>query len=184
MGELAVGRRHAPVLETARLVLRAHEESDLEPSFAMWADPAVTRYIGDNSSTRDRVWSRILCYSGLWSMLGFGYWAITRRQDNAFVGEVGFADFKRCVSPAFGDSPEMGWVLTPAAQGNGYAREAIDAALVWGLCHLDHRRIVCMISSQNAPSVKIATEFGFQEYARTSYGKDEVSLFERRIGAR
>lgn len=176
---VVVRPRRAPVVMTPRLILRAHNESDLDASAAMWADPMVTRYIGGKPSTRDQTWSRILGYAGLWSMLGFGYWAIFNREDDAFIGEVGFADFKRSVSTRFDMTPEMGWVLASTAHGKGYAREATAAALAWALGHLQHSKMVCMITPENVRSVRIAVQLGFQEYTRTSYRGADVALFER-----
>ena len=39
---------------------------------------------------------------GLWSLLGFGYWAIEEKAAGGFVGELGFADFKRDIEPSLG----------------------------------------------------------------------------------
>ncbi|TIW41348.1 MAG: GNAT family N-acetyltransferase, partial [Mesorhizobium sp.] len=36
----------APVIETRRTVLRPHHLDDFDAYVAMWADPAVTRFIG------------------------------------------------------------------------------------------------------------------------------------------
>ena len=36
----------APVIETERLILRAHHVDDFEHIAAQWADPAVVKYIG------------------------------------------------------------------------------------------------------------------------------------------
>src|SRR4051812_2186757 len=96
----------APGLATERLLLRAHRPDDFEPCLAMWSDAAVTCYIGGKPFAADEVWGKILRYAGLWSLLGFGYWAIEERRSGRFVGEVGFADFKRDLVPSFGGAPE------------------------------------------------------------------------------
>ena len=41
----------APPLDTLRLSLRAHATTDLAECAALWADPAVVRYIGGKPST-------------------------------------------------------------------------------------------------------------------------------------
>ncbi|WP_309645031.1 GNAT family N-acetyltransferase [Phenylobacterium sp.] len=168
----------APVIETDRLILRGHVKADLDECFAMWGDPDVTRFIGGKPATIDEVWSRLLRYIGHWDQMGYGFWTVRERAGGRFVGEVGFADFKRQMSPSFGDSPEMGWVLSPATQGKGYATEAVRAALAWADQGLASRRIVCMISPENAPSLGVAAKVGFREFARTTY-HDEVVLLER-----
>jgi hypothetical protein len=78
----------------------------------MWADPAVTRFIGGVPSTKQQTWSRLLAYVGHWPIMGFGYWAIEERTTGEFAGEIGFADFKRDTIPAMKDVPELGFART------------------------------------------------------------------------
>ncbi len=61
----------------------------------MWADPEVTRYIGGKPLTEEESWARLLRYVGHWSLLGFGYWVVEEKTTGNFIGEVGFADYKR-----------------------------------------------------------------------------------------
>jgi len=60
-----------PILETARLKLRAHGLDDFPHSAAMWADPAVTQHIGE-PLTEEESWTRFLRYAGHLALLGFG----------------------------------------------------------------------------------------------------------------
>ena len=126
-----------PVLETPRLRLRPHRVEDFEALANLWADPAVTRFIG-KPSTREESWARLLRYGGLWPLLGFGYWAVEDRETGAYLGDVGFADFHRALDPAPPALPEIGWVLAPAAHGRGLATEA--AARLAGQRLLLHHR--------------------------------------------
>jgi RimJ/RimL family protein N-acetyltransferase len=73
-----------------------------------------------------------LRYVGHWSWLGFGYWLVEEKTSGQFVGEVGFADYKREIEPSIDDVPEIGWVLVPAMYGRGYATESVRAAIDWG----------------------------------------------------
>ncbi len=145
----------------------------------MWGDAAVTRFIGGKPSTREQVWARLLRYVGHWTLLGFGYWVIQETTTGRFVGEVGFADFKRDIEPSFGDAPEIGWVLAPWAFGKGFAAEAAQAALGWMDAAFGARRTVCMIDPKNVASLKVAEKCGYREYARTRYGDEPTILHER-----
>jgi len=168
----------APVIETGRLVLRGHVKADLDDCAAMWGDPEVTRFIGGKPSTREEVWARLLRYVGHWQAMDYGFWTVREKDGGRFIGEVGFADFKRTMTPSFGDTPEMGWALSPAAQGRGYASEAVGAALAWGDARFGGGRVTCMISPDNAPSLRVAEKMGFREFARTDY-HGPIILFER-----
>ena len=70
---------NVPVIETERLVLRAHRLDDFDAYAVMWADPVVTRFIGGKPRTREESWIRFLRHPGMWSMLGFGFWAIEEK---------------------------------------------------------------------------------------------------------
>ena len=172
----------APLIETERLVLRGHDKHDLDACAAMWADPLVTRHIGGRPFGRDETWARLLRYVGHWAEMGFGFWAVCERDGGRFVGDLGFADFKRALEPGFGDTPEMGWAMVPAVHGKGYAGEAIGAALKWADGNFADPRTVCMIHPDNLASLKAAGRAGFREYARADYHGDTV-LLERYAGA-
>ena len=65
-------------IETERLILHVHRLEDFENMYAMWSDPAVTRYIGGKTFSREDVWARLLRYAETWSLLGYGFWGNSR----------------------------------------------------------------------------------------------------------
>ena len=172
-----------PVIETDRLRLRGHHPSDLDACLAMWSDPVVTRFIGGRASTEQQTWARLVGYVGQWMLLGFGYWAVEEKATNQFLGEVGFADFKRDIDPAMRDVPELGWALSSAHHGQGYGTEAVEAVTAWGDAHLAARRTVCLIDAENQPSVRVAQRCGYLELTRAAFNGRPTIFLERRIKA-
>lgn len=168
-----------PTLHTPRLILRPPDVADFDAAFAIRNEDAVTRFINGQKSTPEDVWSRLLRYVGHWTVLGYGFWTIVERESGAIVGETGFADFHRSMVPSFGATPEMGWILSGAVHGRGYATEAVQAALAWGDAHLGCDRVACMIDPENAPSLRVAGKVGFYETVRTTYHGGAVIVFER-----
>jgi RimJ/RimL family protein N-acetyltransferase len=179
MNSLVRSLVEVPILETGRLRLRGHRLADFADSAAMWADPIVTRYIGGKPFSREEVWTRLLRYVGHWAWLGFGYWAIEEKASREFVGELGFADFKRDLEPSLEETPELGWVLASRAHGKGYATEAVRAALTWGDEHFGHARTACIIHPENRASLRVAEKCGYREFQRTTYKGHETIMFER-----
>jgi RimJ/RimL family protein N-acetyltransferase len=169
----------ASTIETARLTLRGHRADDLAACAAMWADPEITRYIGGKPFSEQDVWFKLLRYAGLWSLMGFGYWAIEEKATGDFVGDLGFADFMREIEPSIGGVPELGWVLASSVHGKGYATEAAAAAIAWGDAHLAASKTVCIISPGNVQSIRVALKSGYQEQQRTTYHGDPTILFAR-----
>src|SRR5262245_53322922 len=157
----------APRIETERLVLRAHTADDLPTCAAMWSNEDVIRYIGGRPFTREEVWARLLRYAGMWAMLGHGFWALEEKSSGRLAGEVGIMEARRDIKPSFEGTPEVGWALMPAYQGKGYAAEAVQAALRWGDAQLNTPKFVCIISEENAPSIRLAEKFGFSQTALT-----------------
>lgn len=169
----------APVVETDRLILRPFRVSDLEDQAAAMRDPDIVRYLGGTPHAREDTWRRMLAAPGLWDLLGYGYWAIERKADGAYLGQLGFADFKRDMTPSIEGLPEMGWLLVSSAHGQGYAGEGIDAALDWADGALKARQIVAIIDHANAPSIRVAERCGFTEREEAIYREAPILVFRR-----
>ncbi|MEM8589927.1 MAG: GNAT family N-acetyltransferase [Pseudomonadota bacterium] len=166
-------------METERTLMRPHRVEDFEDVAAMWAEPAVVRYISGKPSTRRESWARLLRYIGHWSALGYGFWAVTDKQTGAFLGEVGFADFKRDLDASLDGMAEMGWVLSPAAHGRGLGTETVRAAVAWGDAHLTQGHTFCIIDSDHTASIRVAEKAGFRQQSRISYEGQPTSVLVR-----
>lgn len=168
-----------PILETERLRLRAHRIDDYPFCCAMWADPQVTRFIGGRPSSAQQTWSRLLGYLGHWQLQNYGYWAIEEKHSNRYVGEIGFADFKRDIVEPMKNVPELGFALVSSAHGNGYATEAVRAVTQWGDEHLPSKRTVCLVDEANAASLHVVEKAGYRPFDRMTLNGTPVVLFER-----
>jgi RimJ/RimL family protein N-acetyltransferase len=167
----------APVIDTERLRLRPHQSDDFADCVAMWSDPGVVRYTIGEPSPPQRTWIRILAYRGHWALLGYGYWAVEEKTSGRYVGELGFADFKRDIVPSIDGMPELGWALAPQFHGKGYATEALRAAVAWGDSHLAQRRTVCIIHRDNHRSFRIAEKLGYKSiFTDTGSGQSNTIL--------
>jgi len=180
---LGLRTAEVPDLETARLKLRGHRLDDFLHSAAMWADPNVTRYIGGKPLTEEEAWTKFLRYVGHWHFMGFGYWAVEEKATGAFVGELGFADYKRDLQPPLNGLPEIGWVLASPAHGKGYATEAVRAAVAWGDAHFHRARTACIIAPENLASIRVAAKCGYCGPQPATYKGKPTLLFVRETDA-
>lgn len=167
----------APELTTARLRLRAHRPSDLATCHAIWSDPDVVRYIGGQPSSVEVAWRRMLTYAGLWSMLGYGYWAVEEQATGSYIGDAGLAEFERDLQPSLRGMLEFGWALASVAHGKGYASEAVAAIEAWRRAQLPARRAVCIIAPENRASIRVAEKAGFLEWCETRYHDEPTLVF-------
>ena len=169
-----------PVLETPRLILRRPTLRDFPAFAAMRADPVVMKYLGKGDLlTEEEAWLKFHSMIGHWELLGFGTWMLQEKATGQAIGALGYADKKRPKDHPASGAPEMGWSLASTAHGKGFASEALKAALVWGRDFFGPALVVCVISTDNAASVRVAQKHGFKQFATASrYGLGRL-VFER-----
>jgi RimJ/RimL family protein N-acetyltransferase len=177
-------RTAAPVIETERLRLLGHGIHDFPDCVAMWSDPQVVRYTLGEPSPPQRTWLRILAYRGHWALQGFGYWAVREKASGRYIGELGFADFRRNMKLSLDGLPELGWALIPWAQGQGYATEALRAVVAWGDETFQAPRTVCIIHRDNARSLRVAARLGYATVLQAASAAEHDFILARDAGAR
>ncbi|MAS13817.1 MAG: GNAT family N-acetyltransferase [Nitratireductor sp.] len=168
-----------PVLETERLVLRAHSIADFEAFARLWSLPEATRFTSGKPLTGEDAWRRLAMHRGMWDLMGFGYFAVTEKATGSFLGDAGVQEARRTIAPSVEGTLEAGWVFLPEAHGRGYAKEAMDAVFFWCSQAHDGKAITCIIDEENAPSLKLAGRLGFVEKARTKYKDRPTIVFWR-----
>ncbi len=167
-----------PVVQTARLRLRPFRRDDFAAFAAIWQEPEVMRFIGEPRTTAES-WGAFLKIAGSWAIEGFGQWAIERKADDALLGQTGFFTALRGLGDDFDQSPESGWVLATAAQGQGYGREAVLAAHAWYDAQPFAGRTVAMIERGHGASFRIAEKLGYRTMREVEMQGDPVTLMER-----
>jgi RimJ/RimL family protein N-acetyltransferase len=172
----------ADTLTTNRLTMTPHGVADFDDLAALWADPAVVRLLGGVPGNAEDSWARLLRYAGNWALLGYGFWCVRRSDTGAYVGDVGFLDAKRTGVAGFAGDPEIGWSLNVSQQGQGFATEAVLAALAWGEGRF--ARTVAMINPRNTASQAVAQRCGFSWFAAATYKDAPTGLWDHRLPIR
>jgi len=170
-----------PQIETERLVLVPPARADFEALARLWSLPEVYRFIGGTARPKARLWAAFLANIGAWTEMGYGMWPVKRRDTGALIGQVGFPCAMRGHGAGFDEYPEAGWLFEGGAQGQGFAYEAMQAALVWfnGAGVAD--RCVCMIDPRNISSMRLADKLGFAKTRLSMFDGDELQLYEQRV---
>jgi RimJ/RimL family protein N-acetyltransferase len=169
----------APTLETERLILRAYVREDFPAFAALWGDAEVNRFIGGTPLSEEEAWKKFLRTFGQWPLIGYGYWSVHEKKSGLYVGETGFFEAMREIAPSLKGIPEAGWSFAPAAQGKGYAIEAVTATHAWGETHFGKVRTVCIIAPENTRSLNVAAKAGYREATRTTYHHDPIAILYR-----
>lgn len=144
--------RTPPVIETERLTLRGHVNADFGPYRDAFASDH-TSYMGGPIDAR-AAWGNFCKDVAQWSLLGHGAWAVTRKADGEFVGQVGLNGH-----PYFPET-ELGWLVLPHATRQGIAAEAAKAARDWAFGTLGLKTLVSYIHTENAASRGLAEVLG------------------------
>lgn len=146
-------------LESARLVMRQWRDDDLSAFAAMCADPQVMRYFPETLSRLESA-SMIGRMRGHFAELGFGLWALERKDTGDFIGFTGLAvvGFDAHFTPAV----EIGWRLAREHWGLGFASEAAWTALRCGFERLGLDEILSFTAASNEPSQKVMQAIGMQ----------------------
>jgi ribosomal-protein-alanine N-acetyltransferase len=144
-------------LTSERLILRRWRAEDLAPFAAMNADPATMRFM-PGVMTTEETRTQIARFEEHHRLHGFGVWAVEAVGVAPLVGYVGLqrVPFEAHFTPAV----EIGWRLSPAYWGKGYATEAARAALRTGFEDLNLDQIVSFTVPANKASWSVMERLG------------------------
>lgn len=142
-----------PTIETERLVLRPPTEQDFDAWAALDADERAVKFIGGLES-RTGSWTGLATAAGMWSLRGCGLFSVLEKASGAWVGRVG------PWVPEGARGTEVGWAISPAAWGKGYATEAAAAAVGWAFDQLSWTEVIHCIDHDNLASIAVAERLG------------------------
>jgi RimJ/RimL family protein N-acetyltransferase len=155
-------------LETARLRLRPFTPRDREAIHAVYADPAVMRFVGNGAHrSLEETDSALRIYGDVLARRGYSFLAVCERDGGALIGDGG-------LFPLGGQGPdvELGYTLARAAWGKGYATELGRALVDHAFGVLGVPRVVAQVEPENAASRHVLEKLGMTERElRTAYGR-------------
>lgn len=156
------------VLTTDRLILRAFRRADLPLYEALGQDPVVMQYLGGLWSA-EQTWEAAEGANRSMVENGYGFLAVERRADGAFLGIAGLS-----VEQWYPDDLQVGWRLFRAHWGQGYASEAGRAWLNLAFERTGRHRIIAMADTPNLRSIAVMQRLGmvFDHEARLRDGDD------------
>lgn len=141
-----------PVIETARLRLRAPEARDFD-AYADFRGSDRARPLG-GPFTRAQAFDQLCTIIGHWSLRGFGRWMVADRATDAPLGIVGL------LRPVSWPEPELAWSLFAAAEGRGIAHEAALAARDHAYRTLGWTTLISLVAEDNTRSAALARRLG------------------------
>ncbi|MEJ7746410.1 MAG: GNAT family N-acetyltransferase [Luteimonas sp.] len=160
-GEITTATESAddlPLLTGDRIRLRGFRDGDIDDLYALFSDPAVTRYWSfpvwtQRAQAEDllqhaiasRSADKILC------------WAIVGSADDRLIGSLTLFNINRAQGRA-----DIGYALHSAQWGKGYAKETLRLVLDYAFDTLQLRRVEADIDPRNTSSCKLVEGMGFR----------------------
>ena len=144
-------------IETARLLLRSWRDDDLDDFAAINGDPRVHDWLG-GPIDREQPAAAMARINDHITRRGFGFFAAERKADRRLVGMIGLQEVREDLPPAPG--VELGWRLSPNAQGSGFATEGARAALAWGFANLPNDELIAFTAQGNVRSQAVMRRIG------------------------
>ena len=166
------------MIDSARLRLRGWIESDKAPFHAMCNDPVVMEYLGAPMSMAD-VDAAAARQNGFIADVGYGFWAVERKEDGAFLGFCG-------LKPGPAGTPiegriEIGWRLARPYWGAGYAREAAQASFDWAWANTAADSVWAITVQGNARSWGLMERLGMRRRAELDFNHPQPDLHPRLV---
>lgn len=148
-------------LETPRLNLLVFSEQDTEGFFKMNNNSKVLLFTGDQAFKNKAAAKLFIQSYDHYQKYGYGRWTIRRKSDNAYLGFCGLKYHETT------KEIDLGYRLDHEYWGNGYATEAAQACLDYGLNILNLTKIIGRAQAENKASIKVLEKIGmhfFKEF--------------------
>ncbi|KZK95949.1 anhydro-N-acetylmuramic acid kinase [Pseudovibrio sp. Ad46] len=146
-------------IETERLVLRKWELADLDGLVEMNADPRVMEFYPSVLSRAESE-KMLARYMDAQQQHGFCFSVASEKRSGRFLGYCGLKVSGYQEHLLFGPCVEIGWRLLRSEWGKGFATEAAQMWLGFGLETLKLNEIVSFTPVQNSRSEKVMQRLG------------------------
>ena len=160
-------------VESERLVLRRFEDRDLAPLLAYRNDPEVARYQGwESVSEREaRGMIRQLEREQPGTPAEWFQFAVALKSADVLIGDCALK-----VERGDARQAEVGYTLSRAYQGKGYASEAVSRLLDYAFGEMGLHRVVAITDQRNEPSYRLLERLGLRRegsFVRNAWFKGE-----------
>ena len=143
------------IARTDQLLIRETIDSDISELYRIGTDQAVRKYIAPMQPTLEEEIVYTKAYvRHMYAFYDFGLWTVLEKNDSGqerVVGRAGLFPSER-----LGGQIEMGYMIAPECQENGYGKEAAETVLRYAFNVLDLEKVHLFVEKENKASVKLA----------------------------
>ena len=143
------------IARTDQLLIRETIDSDISELYRIGTDQAVRKYIAPMQPTLEEEIVYTKAYvKHMYAFYDFGLWTVLEKDaygQERVVGRAGLFPSERLAGQI-----EMGYMIAPECQGNGYGKEAAETVLRYAFNVLDLEEVHLFVEKENKASVKLA----------------------------
>lgn len=143
------------IARTDQLLIRETIDSDISELYRIGTDQAVRKYIAPMQPTLEEEIVYTKAYvRHMYAFYDFGLWTVLEKDaygQERVIGRAGLFPSERLAGQI-----EMGYMIAPECQGNGYGKEAAETVLRYVFNVLDLEEVHLFVEKENKASVKLA----------------------------
>ena len=143
------------ITRTDQLLIRETIDSDISELYRIGTDQAVRKYIAPMQPTLEEEIVYTKAYvRHMYAFYDFGLWTVLEKDaygQERVIGRAGLF-----LSERLAGQIEMGYMIAPECQGNGYGKEAAETVLRYAFNVLDLEEVHLFAEKENKASVKLA----------------------------
>jgi len=153
-----LSKRPWMILETKRLLVRETTVSDVRFLYDIYADKSMTEYMEDLfEDPEDEIKYTKDYIEKVYEFNGFGIWSLIEKESGDLIGRAGFS-----IREGF-DDIEIGFFIGKKWQKKGFAYEALEAILDFGVSKFNFKEVMAIVHKGNTPSINLLKKLGFDE---------------------
>lgn len=143
------------IARTDQLLIRETVDSDISELYRIGTDQAVRKYIAPMQPTLEEEIVYTKAYvRHMYAFYDFGLWTVLEKDaygQERVIGRAGLFPSERLAGQI-----EMGYMIAPECQENGYGKEAAEIVLRYAFNVLDLEEVHLFAEKENKASVKLA----------------------------
>ena len=162
------------IAETKHCIIRELTMDDIDALFELYSKPGITDFVEplydyDKECEYERAY-----IEHMYGYYEYGMWLIFSKDTGELIGRAGLENRDYCdeqetqgVPGTYHSEMELGYIIAPEYQRQGYATEVCKAILEYAWENLCPDRINCLIDEENYPSRRLVEKLGFQLIGKT-----------------
>lgn len=144
------------IVETQRLRIREIATEDVMQLYDLYQDESVAKYMDALFPNPEQELEYTKEYiQNVYGFYGFGMWVLEEKESGRVIGRAGL-EYREGF-----DGLELGYMLGVRYQHKGYAYEACNAILSYGISELEQKEYCSFVSRDNTASIRLCQRLGF-----------------------